>query len=97
MLSYQGRIVGRPLVWQITQFGSTDEEVMRMAQFTKRIFLMVVVNFLVMITITVVLGLLRVGRFFPAGRCLPASPRRGESRSRAVHRPAGRWYHRGAR
>jgi heat shock protein HtpX len=38
-----------------------------MAQMAKRIFLLVVVNILVMTTITVVLGLLRVGNYFPQG------------------------------
>src|ERR1051326_6970595 len=36
-------------------------------QIIKRIFLFAVVNILVMVTITVVLGVLRVGHFFPAG------------------------------
>ena len=40
---------------------------MNIAQMTKRIFLLVVVNILVMTTITVVLGLLRVGHYFPQG------------------------------
>ncbi len=40
---------------------------MNIAQMTKRIFLFVVVNILVMLTITVVLGLLRVGNYFPTG------------------------------
>lgn len=40
---------------------------MRMAQMAKRIFLLVAVNVLVMLTITVVLGLLRVNRYFPQG------------------------------
>src|SRR5713101_3193723 len=40
---------------------------MKIAQMTKRIFLFALVNILVMVTITVVLGLLRVGRYFPAG------------------------------
>jgi heat shock protein HtpX len=40
---------------------------MKMAQMTKRIFLLVVVNILVMTTITLVLGLLRVGNYFPQG------------------------------
>jgi heat shock protein HtpX len=40
---------------------------MKMAQISKRIFLFVVVNILVMFTITVVLGLLRVGHYFPQG------------------------------
>ncbi|HLH52984.1 MAG TPA: protease HtpX [Verrucomicrobiae bacterium] len=40
---------------------------MKLAQFGKRIVLLVVVNFLVMLTITVVLGLLRVNRYFPQG------------------------------
>src|SRR6266705_3388889 len=33
----------------------------------KRIFLFAVVNILVMLTVTIVLGLLRVGNYFPAG------------------------------
>lgn len=40
---------------------------MKTGQFAKRILLLVVVNFLVMLTITVVLGLLRVNRYFPQG------------------------------
>src|SRR2546425_10624651 len=40
---------------------------MKIAQMTKRIFLFALVNILVMVTITLILGLLRVGRFFPAG------------------------------
>ena len=40
---------------------------MNIAQMTKRIFLLVVVNILVMTTITLVLGLLRVGHYFPQG------------------------------
>ena len=40
---------------------------MRMAQIGKRVLLLVVVNILVMFTITVVLGLLRVGNYFPRG------------------------------
>src|SRR5438552_3207876 len=40
---------------------------MNIMQMTKRIFLFVMVNILVMLTITVVLGLLRVGNYFPAG------------------------------
>ena len=40
---------------------------MRMAQMGKRMLLLVVVNILVMLTITIVLGLLRVGRYFPQG------------------------------
>jgi heat shock protein HtpX len=40
---------------------------MKLAQIGKRIGLLVVVNILVMLTITLVLGLLRVGRFFPQG------------------------------
>jgi len=40
---------------------------MKMAQMTKRIFLLVAVNILVMTTITIVLGLLRVGNYFPQG------------------------------
>src|SRR5215472_16429541 len=40
---------------------------MRIGQMGKRIFLFVLVNMLVMLTITVVLGILRVGLRFPAG------------------------------
>jgi heat shock protein HtpX len=40
---------------------------MRIAQIGKRVFLLVAVNVLVMLTITVVLGLLRVNRYFPQG------------------------------
>src|SRR6266403_5878950 len=40
---------------------------MNITQITKRVFLFVVVNILVMLTITIVLGLLRVGNYFPAG------------------------------
>src|SRR5712691_5289030 len=40
---------------------------MKIAQMTKRIFLFALVNILVMVTITVVLAFLRVGRYFPAG------------------------------
>jgi heat shock protein HtpX len=40
---------------------------MKFAQIGKRIFLLVVVNVLVMLTITVVLGLFHVGRYFPQG------------------------------
>jgi heat shock protein HtpX len=40
---------------------------MKMLQMTKRIFLLVVVNVLVMVTITFILGILGVGRFFPQG------------------------------
>jgi heat shock protein HtpX len=40
---------------------------MNIAQIGKRIFLFVLVNILVMLTITIVLGLLRVGNYFPAG------------------------------
>jgi len=40
---------------------------MKFMQMTKRIFLFVLVNILVMLTITVILGLLRVGNYFPAG------------------------------
>lgn len=40
---------------------------MKMAQIAKRVVLLVAVNFLVMLTITVVLGLLRVNRYFPQG------------------------------
>lgn len=38
-----------------------------MGQLAKRVFLFVTVNILVMITITVILGLLRVGNYFPQG------------------------------
>jgi len=41
---------------------------MNIMQMTKRIFLLVLVNILVMTTITLVLGLLRVGQYFPQGR-----------------------------
>jgi heat shock protein HtpX len=40
---------------------------MNIAQIGKRIFLFVLVNILVMLTITTVLGLLRVGNYFPSG------------------------------
>ena len=40
---------------------------MKMAQVAKRIFLLVAVNVLVMLTISVVLSLLRVSRYFPQG------------------------------
>jgi len=40
---------------------------MRIAQIGKRVFLLLAVNILVMFTITVVLGLLRVNRYFPQG------------------------------
>lgn len=40
---------------------------MKFAQVTKRIFLFALVNILVMVTITVILGLLRVGHYFPSG------------------------------
>jgi heat shock protein HtpX len=40
---------------------------MKVAQVAKRVFLLVVVNILVMLTITVVLSLLRVNRYFPQG------------------------------
>src|SRR5260221_1017044 len=40
---------------------------MEILQMTKRIFLFALVNILVMVTITVILGVLRIGRFFPAG------------------------------
>ena len=40
---------------------------MKIMQMTKRIFLFVLVNILVMVTITAILGLLRVGNYFPAG------------------------------
>ncbi len=40
---------------------------MKMAQMAKRVFLFVVVNILVVTTITVILGLLHVNRYFPQG------------------------------
>ncbi len=40
---------------------------MNIMQMTKRVFLLVMVNILVMTTITLVLGLLRVGHYFPEG------------------------------
>jgi len=40
---------------------------MKIMQMTKRIFLLLLVNILVMITITVVLGVLGIGRYFPEG------------------------------
>jgi heat shock protein HtpX len=40
---------------------------MNIAQISKRIFLLVAVNILVMVTITLVLGLLHVGNYFPQG------------------------------
>jgi heat shock protein HtpX len=40
---------------------------MNFANMTKRIFLLVLVNILVMATITLILGLLRVGNYFPQG------------------------------
>jgi heat shock protein HtpX len=40
---------------------------MNFASMTKRIFLLVLVNILVMATITLILGLLRVGNYFPQG------------------------------
>ena len=40
---------------------------MKLAQISKRIFLLVAVNILVMTTITLVLGLLHVGNYFPQG------------------------------
>ena len=40
---------------------------MKIAQISKRIFLLVAVNILVMTTITLVLGLLHVGHYFPQG------------------------------
>jgi heat shock protein HtpX len=40
---------------------------MKTAQIAKRIFLFVIVNILVMITITFILGLFRVGNYFPEG------------------------------
>ena len=41
--------------------------IMKLFQFGKRIFLLMVVNILVVFTITVILGLLHAGRFFPQG------------------------------
>src|SRR3974377_1617696 len=38
-----------------------------MGQIGKRIFLLVTVNILVMVTITLILGLLHVGQYFPQG------------------------------
>jgi heat shock protein HtpX len=40
---------------------------MKMAQIAKRVFLFVVVNILVVTTITVIMGVFHVGRFFPQG------------------------------
>ena len=40
---------------------------MKIAQMSKRVFLLVAVNILVVTTITIVLGLLRVGNYFPQG------------------------------
>ena len=40
---------------------------LNMGQIGKRIFLLVAVNILVMVTITLILGLLRVGQYFPQG------------------------------
>jgi heat shock protein HtpX len=40
---------------------------MNIAQMSKRVFLLIAVNILVMTTITLVLGLLRMGHFFPQG------------------------------
>jgi heat shock protein HtpX len=40
---------------------------MKFAQMAKRVFLFMAVNILVMVTITFILGVLRVGRFFPEG------------------------------
>jgi heat shock protein HtpX len=40
---------------------------MKMAQIAKRVFLFAVVNILVMITITFILGILHVGNYFPRG------------------------------
>ena len=40
---------------------------MKIAQMAKQTFLFALVNILVMVTITLSLGLLRVGRFFPPG------------------------------
>ena len=41
---------------------------MKLMQMTKRIFLLLVVNILVMTTITLVLGLLGAGHYLPQGR-----------------------------
>lgn len=40
---------------------------MKMAQMAKRVFLLVAVNILVMVTITFILGIFRVGNYFPRG------------------------------
>src|ERR1039457_3554325 len=40
---------------------------MKIGQISRRIFLLIAVNILVMTTITLVLGLLRVGNYFPQG------------------------------
>jgi len=40
---------------------------MKIAQMAKRVFLFVAVNILVMVTITFILGILRVGNYFPRG------------------------------
>src|SRR5258708_5971512 len=40
---------------------------MKFAQITKRIFLFVMVNILVVFTITTILAVFRVGNYFPAG------------------------------
>ncbi len=47
--------------------GSTDQTTMKFAQIAKRILLFTLVNILVMITITLVMGVLGVGRYFPQG------------------------------
>jgi heat shock protein HtpX len=40
---------------------------MKFGQIAKRVFLLIVVNMLVMFTVSIVLGLLGVGRYFPNG------------------------------
>ena len=40
---------------------------MKIGQISRRIFLLIAVNILVMVTITLVLGLLHVGNYFPQG------------------------------
>jgi heat shock protein HtpX len=47
--------------------GFKEGKYMNVVQMTKRIFLLVMVNLLVMTTITVILGLLGVGRYIPSG------------------------------
>jgi heat shock protein HtpX len=48
-------------------FCSNELNCMKIMQMTKRIFLFVLVNLLVMVTITVILGLLHVDRYIPTG------------------------------